>query len=616
MPSCDYREWAIVAADCPEAPPRANRVFVNVSPYLMHMKINSVSVPRFLARPRACLLVATLGLATAGSAQSVINDTFDGAALDTDVWLFASAGNLGSGDLSGGILTLDTAQTTAHARAAVVSHDHDFNPFDQSLTVSLEGVSMTAAPDAAVNNASSSLYAVVGRLSSDVGGAAPADSPHNYSAGSPGYGTGAAFGISVVAFPNGTYRLQVLDSGNSLMGQTQLLLSEVPTDITWEIDGTTSTWEIAIEGATFTNILVAGLDSVIGADNASASGTFTNFTEAGLTANDTTVARFVVGVYNGNGVTTGVSGSFDTIAIAPTDAGSGEGETTLLFGFNEGTEGWFSTNAAFTVAQTTYADEGVLSINVAGAAEGTGNVNGAHRPARVNLNADQRAALHTTAAAEGMLKFDVILDPADVTAYTGPFSLSIRAEVSGAPSFFNSGNVVDVASWPTEVTTYPVEIPLADLPEGDGNAIALAIGVNTTWSTDVTIDYTVYVDNIRTVIGNEEEPMTPAERLAAAAAFFGEANDGDYIHSEAMGTLHVAFFPWVFSYAIHDARLGSSLIAQGWLYTYGPDYVNAAWFYDETLANWWFTVESVYPWVFIDGGDWAVIESPLPIITD
>jgi len=119
--------------------------------------------------------------------------------------------------------------------------------------------------------------------------------------------------------------------------------------------------------------------------------------------------------------------------------------------------------------------------------------------------------------------------------------------------------------------------------------------------------------DIYEIVTVDREPMTPAERLSTAGNFFQEtAMENGYLDSQKMGDLFVGYFPWVFSYAIHHARGGKNEQALGWLYTYGPDYESTAWFYDESLGKWWFTVESVYPWVYVVDDEWRIIETPLP----
>src|SRR5690606_30500206 len=92
----------------------------------------------------------------------------------------------------------------------------------------------------------------------------------------------------------------ILDSGSSATAQqTQVILSNAPTDIVWTIDGATSSWSVSITGATFTSLSTNQLGTTI--DNTTSfSGTFTNFTETGLTVGEDIVSRFVIGANNGS----------------------------------------------------------------------------------------------------------------------------------------------------------------------------------------------------------------------------------------------------------------------------------------------------------------------------
>jgi len=354
-------------------------------------------------------------------------DDFEDPLYSSTLWAHGSAGNLGTADFTGGTLALSTNQNTAHARSALLSNAHDFNPFEEPLMISLDGISdLVASP---TGDGSSSFYLVLGRHNNDTGGPAQSSLANHYSAGGSGYTAGSALGFALVEYPNGSIRIQILDSASGTFDQVQLTLDGVPTHIGWGIDGPKKRWTFKIEGASFTSVLVPGMGTVLSEGNTLASGNFARFKESTLMPGGAFVARLVLGVYNGSATTGSTAITLDGVSIAPY--------------------------------------------------EGT--------------------------------------------------------------------------------------------------------------------------------------PLTPSERAAAAAEFFGGVVvAGEYVNVDSMGILYAGLYPWVFSYNIHEARGGGSS-GQGWLYVYGPDFDNAAWLYDDSLANWWFTVESVYPWVFVDGDDWVNLEAPVAV---
>ncbi len=271
------------------------------------------SAARSFARQTALALVTTaaLGLAATAGAQTLLSDDFTGDALDASVWTLGSNGGLGTAAVSGGSLALDVNQETNSARTAIATDAHAFNPFSSALTVSLNNISLGGDPGTSFN----SLYSVIGRLPTDVGGAANAGLAASYSAGG-AYGTGGAFGISLLGFSS-AYRLQILDSGSSAtVQQTQVTLSGAPTDIVWTVDGTNSTWSATITGATFTGLLTNQLFTTI--DNTTTiSGSFSNFTEAGITSGEDIVSRLILGANNGTGVTDGAIANFGSVSVIP-----------------------------------------------------------------------------------------------------------------------------------------------------------------------------------------------------------------------------------------------------------------------------------------------------------
>ncbi|EIP97105.1 PEP-CTERM putative exosortase interaction domain-containing protein [Opitutaceae bacterium TAV1] len=264
-----------------------------------------------ILRSAAGLALASFLLAASASAQTVlVSDSFPGESLNTTTWTSGSTGSQGTFGVTGGNLTIDVNRNDS-ARAGLVSNGHNFNPFGQSVTVALNGIGLGGTPGSSTN----SLYAVIGRLPSDTGGDATGALASTYSAGSAGYGVGGALGVSLNRYAS-EYRLQILDSGSSAVAQTQVVLSGAPTDIVWEIDGINSTWAITLSGATFSTLAgTNGLNAVISSDLTSITGTFSNFTEAGITSGEDIVSRFVIGANNGGAVTDGAIATFGSVSV-------------------------------------------------------------------------------------------------------------------------------------------------------------------------------------------------------------------------------------------------------------------------------------------------------------
>lgn len=241
----------------------------------------------------------------------LLTDTFDGPTLDTATWTFGSNGGLGTATFGSGGLTLDVNQQTNSARAAILTDTTNFDPFTSPLTVSIGGIALGGNPGATSFN---SLYSVIGRLPTDVGGEANAGLAASYSSGG-NYGTGGAFGVGVLAFAS-SYRIQVLDSGSSVaVKQVQMALTGVPTDMSYTVDGANATWTLTVTGATFTgNFLANGLSATLVNSN-TISGSLFNFTASSLVVGEGTVSRFGLGANNGTGVTDGAIATFGDLSV-------------------------------------------------------------------------------------------------------------------------------------------------------------------------------------------------------------------------------------------------------------------------------------------------------------
>ena len=275
------------------------------------------ALPRLAARsllPRTAASFAALAVCVGIHAQTaLITDDFNGTAVNTSLWANGSTNSLGLTTFNSGAVTLDTNQETT-ARNALLSHQTDINPFAGALTITLNGLGLTGTP----GTNPISLYALVGHLPTDTGGAATGALASTYSTGGGGYGgtgrTGGALGLSILQY-NSTaqFQLQILDSGyvdgvggyaNPLGGNR--VITAAPTDIVWTIDGANSTFTVTLTGATFTTGAEAGTNTI--------TGSFTRFTEATLGDND--VSRFAIGSFNtGTGIVEGGAATFGNVAV-------------------------------------------------------------------------------------------------------------------------------------------------------------------------------------------------------------------------------------------------------------------------------------------------------------
>lgn len=235
-----------------------------------------------------------------GGIEELLYDSFESGSIDDSIWASGSTDSEGSIVQADGTIHFDSGQSIANARAGVVSHQHNLSPFaDDPIKVSINGIELNGDPEPGTFAA---FYAVIGRINGDtVAGDVTAAEAATYSGGGGGYG--GALGFNILQFENGTWRLQLLDSGRNESGtgivqQMQFGISGVPTDIHYEIDGHGQTWTIEISGATFLNVIVDQMGASI-VDPTTISGPFSYLTEAGLTTDEGVIARFAMGAVNG-----------------------------------------------------------------------------------------------------------------------------------------------------------------------------------------------------------------------------------------------------------------------------------------------------------------------------
>lgn len=262
---------------------------------------------------RHCIAFATLLGAPLLHAQlAVLADEFNAPSVDADHWTHGATSTAGTASANGATVTLATNQTVT-ARSALLAHGPEFDPFAGKLAIQIDGLALGGV---AGNNAIS-LYAVVGRLPADTGGAATAALAATYTTGGGSYytqgGTGGALGLSVLRYSNHAVYLQVLDSGGingtgsyaNALGSNRLL-SGVPSSILWTIDGRASSFTVTLTGATF---------SATGTSTLTAS--FSRFASAQLVAGRTRIARLALGAFNtGDSIVSGATATFDRVAVS------------------------------------------------------------------------------------------------------------------------------------------------------------------------------------------------------------------------------------------------------------------------------------------------------------
>lgn len=262
------------------------------------------------AKSRGFLVaLAAISLSAASTqAQTLLTDDFNGSSVNTSIWANGSTGSLGVTTVSGSAVNLDVNQEGT-ARNALLSNQTDINPFAKTLTITMTGLGLSGTPG--LSTQSLGLYAVVGRIPSDTGGAANAGLAATYSAGG-SLGTGGSLGLSILNFSGSSnnWRLQVLDSGSSnpvsnVLGN--ITLSGMPTGLIWTIDGAAKTFSITLTGATFASGAFSGLST--------ASGSFVNFTSSSLVSGSDVVSRLAIGGNNNNTVIDGATATFGSVLV-------------------------------------------------------------------------------------------------------------------------------------------------------------------------------------------------------------------------------------------------------------------------------------------------------------
>lgn len=278
--------------------------------------MNSItSLTHFLmrraARP-ACFGIAA-ALAATASAQTFFVEDFDsGDVPDAATWGIGSTGSVGTQTIFDGYAVFDTVVGTANTRTGAVTHVHDLNVFANAIEVVYRNIFVSGDPVVqSATLASVGFYSSVGRYPGDEGGAAD-----GALASSMGVGGGypGSLGFQLLKFQNGTWRLQIIDSGlPAALVQTQIVLSGPATDIVFGIDGDNSQFYMQIEGATFDTFAVNNLGVTIHSDTL-ISGPFVNFKEwytyekdgeteeGGIRvggAEGTVVSRLAIGAFSG-----------------------------------------------------------------------------------------------------------------------------------------------------------------------------------------------------------------------------------------------------------------------------------------------------------------------------
>lgn len=220
--------------------------------------------------------VTLLTIVQSASAVVLLEDSF--ATINPSIWTETKTAGGGSFSANGSLL-MNTGSLSASQRTVLVSKSSDFNPFVmQEISLTFTGLDIGGTPSVGTTNnngGGNTFFAFLGN-SNGAGGLAPADGTGNYYY--PGHSATLAgyLAISIIErvnLANEPFTQLVFDDRGVSTYSTGYALSATPTAFTWTINGIDKTWSISLVGAYFTS---TGLSTF--------SGTFTNFTEAGLDA--------------------------------------------------------------------------------------------------------------------------------------------------------------------------------------------------------------------------------------------------------------------------------------------------------------------------------------------
>lgn len=220
--------------------------------------------------------IALLTILQSASAVVLLDDSF--ISINPSTWTETKTAGGGSFSANGTLL-MSTGSLSASQRAVLVSKSSDFNPFTmQEISMTFTGINIGGIPSVGTTNnngGGNTFFAFLGN-SNGAGGTAPADGTGNYYY--PGHAATLAgyLAISIIERVNPAnepFTQLVFDDRGASTYSTGYALSSTPTAFTWTINGIEKTWTLSLVGAYFTS---TGLSTL--------SGTFTNFTEAGLDA--------------------------------------------------------------------------------------------------------------------------------------------------------------------------------------------------------------------------------------------------------------------------------------------------------------------------------------------
>lgn len=219
--------------------------------------------------------LATCSVITNISASSVLVDDFSN--LNTrNVWTIAKTAKEGNiGVLSQGQITLDVGITAHSHRATLISKASNFDPFVQILSLSFSGLEIDGSPSLGTekaNGGGNSFYAMIGNANapkdeSDI----PAPATGNGNVYYPGYPATEAGYLAIAIVSRSDEHSQpfaqlVIDDRGESNYSTAYTLSNVPTGLTWTIDGANRTWSVELDDAFF-----------VGNRQRTLSGAFANF---------------------------------------------------------------------------------------------------------------------------------------------------------------------------------------------------------------------------------------------------------------------------------------------------------------------------------------------------
>lgn len=237
-----------------------------------------MNIQMLLSVKTARLFIRTLAIYSVLSnicASPALIDDFSN--LNTqNIWTIAKTAKEGNvAVLSRGQITLDAGITAHSHRATLISKASNLDPFVQTLSLSFSGLEIDGSPSLGTeksNGGGNAFYAMIGNANapkdeSDIPAAATGNG-NVYYPGHPATEAGylAIAIVSRVDEHSQPFAQLVIDDRGENNYSTSYTLSNVPTGLTWTIDGANQTWSVELDDAFF-----------VGNRQRTLSGAFANF---------------------------------------------------------------------------------------------------------------------------------------------------------------------------------------------------------------------------------------------------------------------------------------------------------------------------------------------------